>query len=120
MISSDGIVYPEARYGDICYEINYVRVAANWEEGSIEMHNKTGFWDFIRMPLNVQTGWSLIGFDYEMMDALYERYNVIPIYSDMNFTWGWYDNETELWTGGVGAVISLSPKSLKVKSYKRD
>ena len=105
MISSDGTVFPEARYEDICYELNYVRVAANWEEDSLEFHNKTGFWDFLRPPTYIATGWSSICWEREILDAFYQRFNVIPIYTDMNFTWGWYDNSTELWTGGVGAVI---------------
>ena len=122
LISSDGTVFPEARYGDICYELNYVRVAANFEEGVIELHNKTGFYDFIRVPIDVQTGWSSICYEYEILDAFFERFNVIPIYSDMNYTWGWYDNETELWTGGVGAVSpsQASPKSLKLKYNQMD
>ena len=113
MLSSDGKVFPEAQYRDICYELNYVRVAINFDEGSIGIHNKTNeFFDFIRIPIDVKTGWSSICYEWEVMDAFYVRHNVIPIYSDMNYTWGWYDNETELWTGGVGAVYkSQNPKS---------
>ena len=116
LISSDGTVFPEARYGDICYELNYVRVAANYDDDTFEMHNKTGFYDFVRYPVTPLTGDSSIAYEYELLDAFYLQFNVIPIISDMNYTWGWYDNETELWTGGVGAVITspksqLSPKS---------
>ncbi len=114
LISSDGTVFPEARYGDICYELNYVRVAANYDDDTFEMHNKTGFYDFVRYPVTPLTGDSSIAYEYELLDAFYLQFNVIPIISDMNYTWGWYDNETELWTGGVGAVItSQSPNQVQ-------
>ena len=107
LISIDGTVFPETQYQDICYEINYVRVAANFEEDSFELENKTGFIDILRPPPYITTGWSFIGWYYEVVDAFYVHFNVIPIYSDMNQTWGWYDNETEAWTGGVGAVSPI-------------
>ena len=109
-MSSDGTVFPETRYQDICYELNYVRVAANFEKNSLELENKDGFYDFLRPPPYIDHGYSFIGWYYEVVDAFYVHFNVIPIYSDLNQTWGWYDNETELWTGGVGAVMT-SPKS---------
>ena len=104
MISSDGKVFPEAQYRDLCYELNYVRIAANFEDENFEIHNKTGFYDIVRYDIDIRTGWSSICWEWEMMDALFLKHNVIPIYSDMNWNWGWYDNETELWTGGTGAV----------------
>ena len=108
LISSDGTVFPETRYQDICYEINYVRVAANFEELAVELQNKTGFNDIVKWPTYIQTGLAdFIGYYYEVVDAFYVHFNVIPIYSDMNQTWGWYDNETEAWTGGVGAVSPI-------------
>ena len=103
-ISRDGIVYPKIQYKDLCFELNYVRFAYNVEPDTFELQNKTGFTDFVRFPVSILTGWSLICWDYEILDPFFERFNIIPIYSDMNYTWGWYENETGLWTGGTGAV----------------
>ena len=109
MISTDGIVFPEAKYKDICYELNYVRIAFNHEWDIFEFETTTnGFTDLIRYPHSKRdriSDFSNIYWEYELMDPFFERWNIIPIYSDMNFTWGWYDDETGLWTGGSGAVI---------------
>ena len=104
LISSLGTIIPEVPYKDICYELNYFRFAMNSEAYSFEIQNKTGFYDFARYSLSIVTGYAYINWDYEVLDPLFERYNIIPIISDMNYTWGWYDNETDLWTGGIGAV----------------
>ena len=116
-MSSDGTVIPETKYQDICYELNYVRVAANFEKNSLELENKNGFYDFLRPAPYINSDYSFIGWFYEVVDAFFVHFNVIPIYSDLNQTWGWYDNETELWTGGVGAVMT-SPKSKSQSSPK--
>lgn len=108
MISSDGTVFPDAKYKDICYELNYVRIAFNAEKEIFGLKKTTdGFTDLIRYPHSKRetiSAWSNIYWEYEMMDPFFERWNIIPIYSDMNFTWGWLDDETGLWTGGTGAV----------------
>ena len=76
----------------------------NIEADVFELQNKTGFSDFLRYPVSITTGYAYIPWDYEALDPFFERNNIIPIMSDMNFTWGWYDDETKLWTGGIGAV----------------
>ena len=104
LISSLGTIIPEVQYKDICYELNYMRIAMNIDPDIFEMQNITGFYDFVRYPLQIVTGYAYISWDYEVLDPFFEHYNIIPIFSDMNFTWGWLDNETNLWTGGIGAV----------------
>ena len=85
-------------------------VAANFEEDSFELENKTGFIDILRPPPYITTGWSFIGWYYEVVDAFYVHFNVIPIYSDMNQTWGWYDNETAYSSRIIQLICDLSEK----------
>ena len=45
---------------------------------------------------------SNIPYDFEILEVFFE--NKIINWINCNYTWGWYDDETEKWTGAVGKV----------------
>ena len=44
--------------------------------------------------------------EWEIMDSFLAWYNLTAEWTNCNFTWGWYDEGNETWTGAVKVVIS--------------
>ena len=44
---------------------------------------------------------------WEIIRVLFVNYNLEPIWIDCNRVWGWFDEETNSWTGAVGQVFRL-------------
>ena len=47
---------------------------------------------------------SYIPHDFEILDYFFKSYVIAINWIDCNYTWGWFDEETERWTGAVGKV----------------
>ena len=47
---------------------------------------------------------STIPYDFEILEIFFKTKNVIINWINCNYTWGWFDDETERWTGAVGKV----------------
>ena len=58
----------------------------------------------LRETLYVAKQYPWISRDWEILKIFFENNNIEPVWINTNFTWGWYDDETKSWTGGVGQV----------------
>ena len=47
---------------------------------------------------------SNIPYDFEILEVFFKSYVIEINWIDCNYTWGWYDDETDRWTGAVGKV----------------
>ena len=45
-----------------------------------------------------------IPYDYEILASFFSWYNIHAIWYNNNYTWGWFDEDTGMWTGAVGMV----------------
>ena len=41
--------------------------------------------------------------DWEIFGAFFHNYNLVPLWIDCNYTWGWYEEEIG-WNGAVELV----------------
>ena len=106
------------KYEDICEEpVHYTSIAFNNDPPFFDLDETTG--EFTEYPLNIKEGdFSKIPRDYEMMVTFIKFYNIIPHWINCNFTWGWFNEETQKWTGAVGQVSSFcEAKIFKKKMY---
>ena len=47
---------------------------------------------------------SNIPYDFEILEVFFKSYVIEINWIDCNYTWGWYDGETDRWTGAVRKV----------------
>ena len=87
-------------WGDLCRE-KRVNIAYNNDPGFFEVH-ETG--EMVQYPNNQGTLYSYIPWDWEIIQTFFKNYDIIPVWINCNYTWGWYDEESRKWTGAVGKV----------------
>ena len=89
-------------WGDLCRE-KRVNIAYNNDPGYFEVNDKTG--DMVRYPVFPITGLSdYIPWEWETLESFFINYNIVPVWINCHYTWGWYDEEAGKWTGAVGKV----------------
>ena len=93
------------KYKELCDEpVHYPNIAYNNDPPWFDVDEATGV--FTEYPLHVIAGdFSSIPRDYEIMISFIKFYNIIPNWINCNFTWGWFNEETNSWTGAVGKVF---------------
>ena len=108
MMYNDGSVTNNVRYKNLCVERFAVSVAHNNEptvfevvNGTlVDMREKMG-----HLHGNLVGAYDYISEDDEVLSMfLIKNYNIIINWIDANYTWGWLDDETGMWTGAVGKV----------------
>ena len=77
-----------------------INVAYNVAPGYFKIVNNSMFeWrDYWGLTNEV----SNIPYDFEILEVFFENRNINWL--NCNSTWGWYDDESERWTGAVGKV----------------
>ena len=90
-------------FDDVCKE-KHVFVAYNNELPTFGVSNITG--EMMRRPVTPQVEYLPMAWEWEVQEKFFEANNLKPIWLNCNFTWGWYDNVTESWTGATGMVAS--------------
>ena len=53
---------------------------------------------------NIGEEYTYIPYDFEILEIFFKTKNVTINWINCNYTFGWYDYETERWTGAVGKV----------------
>ena len=75
-----------------------INVAYNNDPDIFEVVNNS----MVEQPAFFFEGVTQISSDFEILEIFLK--NKIIKWINCNFTWGWYDDETERWTGAVGKV----------------
>ena len=88
-------------FGEVCKE-KHVYVAYNNEWGDFEVSNITG--EMVRWSVNPVVWYGCIAWEWEIQAAFFKYNNITPHWINANYTWGWFDNTTDQWTGAVGLI----------------
>ena len=88
-------------FDDVCKE-KHAFVAYNNERDIFEVNNITG--KMVELPVVPVVDHGKLALEWEIQAAFFETNNIKPIFLNANFTWGWYDNITDQWTGAVGMI----------------
>ena len=101
----NGSVSKKIRYKDICTDKFLISVAYNNDYVSgFEIVNES----MVEFPVDPVKGlYSSIPYPGEILSAFLENHNIFVQWINCNFTWGWFDDESETWTGAVGQVKHL-------------
>ena len=91
--------------GEVCQPI--IRMAYNQDDGAFFLlkKNETHFNNTMYDGW-LDNGWFMDfqAWPNEILSSFFSSQNLTPTWQDNNYTWGWYDEETERWTGAVGMV----------------
>ena len=113
-MTKDGTEARNRKYQDVCPvtteaaepKKNKVKVAYNNDLGWFRVNDDTNsmkeypLW----VPLHESEQHTYVPRDWEMLRVFFDNNNLEPTWINTHFTWGWYDDETGSWTGGVGQV----------------
>merc|ERR1711978_14519 len=87
-------------WGDLCRE-KRVNIAYNNYKRYFELDDETG--EMVKYPgLDGLDG--VISHDWQILDSFFSNYDIVPVWTNYHYTWGWYDEEAGKWTGAVGKV----------------
>ena len=104
MIFFNGTTNDNIQYKDLCKEERHVRIAHNNDDGFFKVDNITNSMVEYEYHVPIVYEWGQISHEYEMLKSFFLKFNIKPTWINCNFTWGWFDDETGLWTGAVGQV----------------
>ena len=90
-------------FDDVCKE-KHVIVAYNNDLGVFVVSNITG--EMEEPPVRPYVSYWPIAWEWEIQAAFFASYNIKPQWLNANFSWGWYDNVTDTWTGATGMVAT--------------
>ena len=106
----DGSVGNQARYQDICSQVEIVaNIAYNNFPPHFELVNNSMVeyeQSRIEQSKNGKKGHSMIPYDYEILSIFFKNKNIIPNWINCNGSFGWYNKTTEKWTGAIGKVFT--------------
>ena len=115
IMTKDGTEARQRNYQDVCPvtivaaepKKNEVRVAFNNEPKVFLINNETNsMTEFpLQKTLYLSEQTPYVSMDWEMLKVFFDNNNIKPVWINTFYTWGWYDEETGSWTGGVGQVI---------------
>ena len=92
-------------WGDLCRE-KRVNIAYNNYPGLFEVNEDTG--EMVRYPVKPVPGvYEYIPYDWEILETFFLNNDIIPVWINCHYTWGWYDEESGKWTGAVGQVRGI-------------
>ena len=114
IMTQDGTEAKNLKYKDVCPvakeaaapKKHEVRVAYNNDQGEFHVYHDTntmkeyGLWRTLYTAKQHPT----TSKPWEILKIFFDNNNIEPIWINCNYTWGWFDVETNSWTGGVGQV----------------
>ena len=114
IMTKDGTEARNRKYQDVCLTTteaaeprkHEVRIAYNNDPDWFLINNDTNtMTEFpLWMPLRGSEQTAKVPRDWEMLKVFFDNNKIKPIWINTHYTWGWYDEETGSWTGGVGQV----------------
>ena len=58
----------------------------------------------VRYPGHWPLTSSYIPYDWDILATFFQNHDIVPVWINCHYTWGWYDEESGKWTGAVGKV----------------
>ena len=114
IMTKDGTEARNRKYQDVCpvtTEVaeprrNEVKVAYNNDRTYFRVNNDTNTMKEFPLwgPMQLSKQEVYVPRDWEMLKVFFDNNNIEPYWINTHFTWGWYDEESGSWTGGVGQV----------------
>ena len=103
MIFHNGTTKDNLQYKDLCKVEHEVRIAYN-NDINFKIDNITN--SMVEFPVwtSIIEEWGQISHEDAIIKSFFSKFNIKPTWINCNYTWGWFDNETEHWTGAVGQV----------------
>ena len=111
LIMRKGKVNKPAR--EVCQPI--IRMAFNQWEGLFEVDMESG--NMVKYVPSAYVYDLHYPYPYEILTSFFASQNLTPIWQDNNYNWGWFNEETGLWTGAV-AMVSYYLKIGNIFSYE--
>ena len=114
IMTKDGTEARNLKFQAVCHVVKEaaepkkqeVRVAYNNEHPNFHVLSETNtmkefalWWTLYRAKQH-----PFVSKDWEMLKIFFDNNNIEPIWINCNYTWGWFDEESDSWTGGVGQV----------------
>ena len=91
------------RYQNLCVERFAISVAYNHDPWFFEIENNSMI-DLREKYERVLKWRGYVSQTDEILSKFILNYNILTTWIDCNYTWGWFDHETENWTGALGKV----------------
>ena len=91
-------------YKHVCRgEQKKVNLGYNNDEGVLKVENNTliPYYPVKRSPKGTR---SLISQDWEVLSTFLDIHQIVPTWLNCNYSWGYYEEEEERWTGCMGKV----------------
>ena len=88
-------------FDDVCKEM-HVRVAYNNQCCAFQVSNITG--NMVKYPVAPYVSYGKVAYQWEIQEAFFETNNITPLWLNANYSWGWYDNVKDTWTGACGMI----------------
>ena len=88
-------------FNDVCKE-KHVFVAYNNEPRTFEVSNITG--EMVEYPVKPYVRYLSVALEWEIQAVFFETNNIKPQWLNANYSWGWYDNVKDTWTGACGMI----------------
>ena len=89
-------------FDDVCRE-KHVLVAYNNEPTVFEVSNITG--EMVKYPVAPYVSYHYsVAWEWEIQAAFFKYNNIEPNWINCNYSWGWFDNVTNQWSGAVGLI----------------
>ena len=117
VMTKDGTEARNRKYQDVCPvtteaaepKKTEVRVAYNNDGTLFRVNNDTNTMKEFPLwrPLYESEQHTYVPRDWEILKIFFDNNNIEPTWINTHYTWGWYDEETGSWTGGVGQVRLL-------------
>ena len=101
LLLKNGTANRNLSFEDVCNK-KHVYAAYNNDWRVFEVSNITG--EMVKYPVDPVVRYQSTSYEWEIQAAFFETNNIKPIFLNANFTWGWYDNITDQWTGAVGMI----------------
>ena len=125
VMTKDGTEARNRKYQDVCPVTieaaepkNEVRVAYNNDDPYFRVNDDTNTMKEYPLwrPLHESEQTPYVPRDWEMLRIFFDNNNIEPTWINTHYTWGWFDEETGSWTGGVGqARFLLSYSEIIIK-----
>ena len=123
IITKDGTVRGNLKYKDYCphtkeaaeQEKHEITIAYNNERGRFHVDDDTNTMREYALwwTLSESEEHPKVPKDWEILKMFFDNYNINPTWVNTHYTWGWFDEETGKWTGGVGKVTLMLPCHVK-------